>query len=78
MPSSLGASAVRNSWMACLHGIQDRRFVAVKADAALGAAQHPAVLIDEPQLDRRAADVNAQIGFTHSAPAYLWLLMAAV
>ena len=61
-----------------LHGIQDRRFVAVKADAALGAAQHPAVLIDEPQLDRRAADVNAQIGFTHSAPAYLWLLMAAV
>ena len=61
-----------------LHGIQDRRFVAVKADAALGAAQHPAVLIDEPQLDRRAADVNAQIGFTHSTPAYLWLLMAAV
>ena len=61
-----------------LHGVQNRRLVAVKADAALGAAQHAAGVIDQAQLDRCAADIDAQIGFTHSAPAYLWLLMAAV
>ena len=61
-----------------LHRVKDRRSVAVKADTALGAAQHAAGLIDKAQLDRRAADVNAQIDCTHSAPAYLWFLMAAV
>ena len=61
-----------------LHRVKYRRLIAVKADTALGAAQHAAGLIDKAQLDRRAADVNAQIDCTHSAPAYLWFLMAAV
>ena len=61
-----------------LHRVKNRRLIAVKADTALGAAQHAAGLIDKAQFDRRAADVNAQIDCTHSAPAYLWFLMAAV
>jgi len=41
------------------HGIEDRRFVAVKADAALSTGKHPAGLVHQPQLDRRAADIDA-------------------
>ena len=40
-------------------GVQNRRFVAVKADAALGAGYHLPVLVHQAQLDRRAPDVNA-------------------
>ena len=41
-------------------GVQNRRFVAVKADAALGAGYHLPVLVHQAQLDRRAG-IAAQL-----------------
>ena len=57
------------------HGGENRRLVAVKADALFALEQHPAGLVHDAQLDGSAADINAKILFH---PAHSILLFCGV